>query len=107
MRGLLYKEFHQFKVDLYVLIGLMVLMFGIFVPTTAMMEAEDTEEFVRSAVMLSGLVYFLALLLGSILCTEFFTKDEKRPWHSFAVSLPLGAKVQVQAKNYEVLLSCF
>ena len=104
MRGLLYKEFHQFKVDLYVLIGLMVLMFGIFVPTTAMMEAEDTEEFVRSAVMLSGLVYFLALLLGSILCTEFFTKDEKRQWHSFAVSLPLGAKGQVQAKYYAVLL---
>lgn len=104
MRGLLYKEFHQFKADFYVLAGLLAFFCGLCITSAVTAEAETPQDLMMAITMISSLIYFLVLFLGSILCSEFFTKDEKRPWNHFAMSLPLAVKGQVQAKYYAVLV---
>lgn len=104
MRGLLYKEFHQFKADLYALAGLLVFFGGVCITNSVTAEAETPQELTMGIIVISSLIYFVLLLLGSILCSEFFTKDEKRPWNHFVMSLPPAVKGQVQAKYYAVLV---
>jgi len=99
MRGLLYKEFYQFKIDLYVMSILALIFLTLGIGTTADPEAEA-----QSTCMLLSMIYLFVILLGSIISSEFFTKDEKRPWCNFAFVLPQTEKGQVAAKYYAVLI---
>ena len=99
MCGLLYKEFYQFKIDLYVM-GILALIFlALGIGATA-----DPETEAQSTCMMLSMIYFFVILLGSIISSEFFTKDEKRPWCNFAFALPQTEKGQVTAKYYAVLI---
>nr|MBQ8252123.1 ABC-2 transporter permease [Lachnospiraceae bacterium] len=99
MRGLLYKEFYQFKIDLYVMSILALIFLTLGIGTTADPEAEA-----QSTCMLLSMIYLFVIVLGSIISSEFFTKDEKRPWCNFAFALPQTDKGQVAAKYYAVLI---
>ena len=99
MRGLLYKEFYQFKIDLYVMSILALIFLTLGIGTTADPEAEA-----QSTCMLLSMIYLFVIVLGSIISSEFFTKDEKRPWCNFAFALPQTGKGQVTAKYYAVLI---
>lgn len=101
MRGLLYKEFYQFKFDMYVIVGLQLFLSGICIVFGITMKSEAAPE---ALCMMLSLCYIVALLLGSILSSEFFSKDEKRPWCNFAFSLPQTEKGQVAVKYYAVLI---
>lgn len=101
MRGLLYKEFYQFKFDMYLIVGLQLLFSGFCIASGVVTKAESAPE---SLSMALSLCYIVVLLLGSMLSTEFFAKDEKRPWNNFVFSLPQTEKGQVAAKYYAVLL---
>lgn len=101
MRGLLYKEFYQFKIDFYamVILALLFLTMGILACVTA-----DSETEPQSICMILSMIYLFVLVVGSIVSSEFFSKDEKRPWCNFAFALPQTDKGQVAAKYYAVLI---
>lgn len=99
MRGLLYKEFYQFKIDLFVM-GILVLLFL----TLGIGATADPETEPQSTCMLLSMIYLFVMFLGSVISSEFFTKDEKRPWCNFAFALPQTGKGQVAAKYYAVLI---
>ncbi len=99
MRGLLYKEFYQFKIDFYAMVFLALLFLALGIGVTADPEAEA-----QSTCMILSMIYLFVMVVGSILSSEFFTKDEKRPWCNFAFALPQTDKGQVAAKYYAVLL---
>ncbi len=100
MRGLLYKEFYQFKLDLYVMAGFFVIFFAMAISSCVV----DQEENPQVLCMTLSLIYFVIIFIGSILSSEFFTKDEKRPWCNFAFALPQTDKGQVATKYYAVLI---
>ncbi|MBD5136523.1 MAG: ABC-2 transporter permease [Lachnospiraceae bacterium] len=95
MRGLLYKEFYQFKSDMYLVFAFLLLLIFPCVGSTGDPELIS---------MVLSLCYMIALLLGGMLSSEFFSKDEKRSWSNFVFSLPQTEKGQVTAKYYAVLL---
>lgn len=99
MRGLLYKEFYQFKIDLYAM-GILALLFLVL----GIGAATDIEAEAQSTCMILSMIYLFVMFLGSIISSEFFTKDEKRPWCNFAFALPQTEKGQVTAKYYAVLI---
>ncbi len=101
MRGLLYKEFYQFRLDFWIIAGLEILLCGLSITSAV---TTDPSEPQWTAIMVLATIYTLSIMLGSILCSEFFSKDEKRPWNHFAMALPQTDKGQVQAKYYAVLL---
>jgi len=99
MRGLLYKEFYQFKIDLYCMGVLAILFLVLGIGAATDIEAEP-----QSTCMILSMIYLFVIFVGSILSSEFFTKDEKRPWCNFAFALPQTEKGQVTAKYYAVLI---
>ncbi|MBQ8199688.1 MAG: ABC-2 transporter permease [Lachnospiraceae bacterium] len=99
MRGLLYKEFYQFKIYLYCM-GVLAILFLV----QGIGAATDIEAEPQSTCMILSMIYLFVIFVGSILSSEFFTKDEKRPWCNFAFALPQTEKGQVTAKYYAVLI---
>lgn len=101
MRGLLYKEFYQFKFDIYVLVPIQLFISCMCIGMGMIMKTEpDTLQLC----LILSLCYIFTLLFGSMLSSEFFLKDEKRPWCNFAFSLPQTDKGQVAVKYYVVLI---
>ena len=101
MRGLLYKEFYQFRIDFWIITGLEILLCGLSITSVVTFDPSEPQ---WTIIMLLASIYTLSIMLGSILCSEFFSKDEKRPWNHFAMALPQTEAGQVLAKYYAVLL---
>lgn len=101
MRGLLYKEFYQFRIDFWIIAGLEIILCGLSITSVVTIDPSEPQ---WTIIMLLASIYTLSIMLGSMLCSEFFSKDEKRPWNHFAMALPQTETGQVLAKYYAVLL---
>ena len=117
MKGLLYKEFLLFKPILIFIAGFQLLL-GIACVSSVSMSAVEfdlpEEQVLIMKNVISSCCYFYPFLIMTLLNTNFWVSDEKKPWCSFVISTPQAARGHVASKylsqliiNLGLLFSCF
>ena len=101
MLGLIYKEFALGKRGLLFGAGMHLLIF--ITMFLMMMFAQSYRENI-SADFFSVVMAFSIFMCVNMMNGELFTKDERRIWANYAVSLPTSVKGQVKAKYYFVFI---
>lgn len=100
MRGLLYKNFLLYRIELIV-IGCIQLVASATVLFMTCAEIYNPDEIM----FFSMALYYCVFLLSGLFEQLMFHPDEKRVVSSFIISAPDGAKGHVQSKYYAILAS--
>lgn len=98
MRGLLYKNFLLYRVELIV-IGCIQLVASATVVLLA--AGSRLSEYINISYMA---LYFCVFLCSGLFESMMFTPDENRVTSSFIISAPGGAKGHIQSKYYTILV---
>lgn len=99
MRGLLYKNFLLYRIELIV-IGCIQLVASATVLFMTGAEIYNPDEIM----FFSMALYYCVFLLSGLFEQLMFHPDEKRVVSSFIISAPDGAKGHVQSKYYAILI---
>ncbi|MBQ7131422.1 MAG: ABC-2 transporter permease [Oscillospiraceae bacterium] len=104
MKGLLYKELVTQKLAIHMLAAA-TFFYGfagniLFALEISLDETQSVSD-VRGMCMVAA---FAVFFIFSMVIPEFFKKDEKGSWSSFAISSPQGAKGQIQSKYIIILI---
>lgn len=98
MRGLLYKNFLLYRIDLIV-IGCIQLIAS----AAAILVAVDNFS-PEETMFLSMVIYFCVFIISGLFEQQMFAPDEKQAVCSFIISAPGGARGHVQSKYYTILI---
>lgn len=99
MRGLLYKNFLLYRVDLIVIgcIQFIASATAILMSAAGIYNSEDI-------MLFSMTLYFCVFITSVLFEQQIFEPDEKRVVSSFIISAPGGTKGHIQSKYYTILI---
>lgn len=99
MRGLLYKNFFFYRIDMIV-IGILQLVVSAGVLVITAMLSHQPEE----AMGIAMAFYFCMFFCSGLFEFQMFLPDESRVAGSFIISTPCGVKGHIQSKYYAILI---
>lgn len=99
MRGLLYKNFLLYRIEIIVLGCFQAIVSALVIFMTAA-DLYNPEERMGFSMGL----YFLVFLFSGLIEQQMFIPDEKRTVSNFIISAPGGARGHVQSKYYTILI---
>lgn len=99
MRGLLYKNFLLYRIEIIV-IGCFQ---AVVSATVLFMTVSDTYSY-QERMGFSIALYFLMFLFSNLFEQQMFIPDEKRTVSSFIISAPGGARGHIQSKYLTILI---
>ena len=99
MRGLLYKNFLLYRIDLIVIacIQLIVSLTVIIMSVTNVNTAEEITVY-------STVLYFSVFIVSDLFEQQMFAPDEKKSVSCFIISAPEGLKGHVRSKYFTILI---
>ena len=105
MSGLLYKNFYVNRSSLLFSLVTQLLCCAVILLVCFFQGGKPfLDEGANEAVVIFSLLYYLGSMLPAMATSELFRTDEGKTACSFAMSVPTGAKGQVEAKYYYILI---